>query len=119
MEKEKLILINLSDTNDILVMTENNSNGHIIRDNYYTISVEEVIGIGKIEIEYFIDFKKCIDNCCFRTISETDIKVLNKILRYLKYSEEPKFKKYIFEDKRVNKETRGQICMNLDITYCS
>ena len=119
MEKEKLILTNSEDTNDILILIENDLNGNISRDIYYVISVEEVIRTNKIETDYFIDFEKCIDNCCCRAIAETDLKILNKILRYLKYGEEPKFKNYIFEDKRKNKETRGQICMDLDTTYWS
>lgn len=119
MDKEKIILISLEDTNDILVINENNSNMKTTRYNCYVISVEKVIGVNEIETEYFIDFEKCIDNCCFRVMSEADLKIINKIIRYLKYGEKPKFKNYIFEDKRKNKETRGQLCMDLDTTYWS
>lgn len=119
MDKEKIILISLEDTSDILVINENNSNMKTTRYNCYVISVEKVIGVNEIETEYFIDFEKCIDECCCRAIVETDLKIINKILRYLKYGEEPKFKNYIFEDKRKNKETRGQLCMDLDTTYWS
>ena len=123
MEKEKLILINLEDTSDILVIKEHDFNiktgSYTGSYNCYVISVEKVIRTNKIETEYFIDFEKCIDECCCRAIVETDLKIINKILKYLKYGEEPKFKNYIFEDKRKNKETRGQLCMDLDTTYWS
>ena len=84
MEKEKIILISLEDTNDILVISENNFNMKTTRNNCYVISVEKVIGVNEIETEYFIDFEKCIDNCCFRVMSEADLKIINKKKRYLK-----------------------------------